>query len=103
MIDEPLLHDWTVCPAPGLRILELIAPVPCGTNASTRGSSTIECRIVSRSTESWDDRSDFDRYPSMLLRKEVIQPHVPVRLPCYDFVPVTDPTLGSSLHKWLGH
>ena len=33
----------------------------------------------------------------MLLRKEVIQPHVPVRLPCYDFVPVTDPTLGSFL------
>ena len=31
-----------------------------------------------------------------LLRKEVIQPHLPVRLPCYDFVPITDPTLGSS-------
>ena len=35
----------------------------------------------------------------MLLRKEVIQPHVPVRLPCYDFIPVTDPTFGSSLPK----
>ena len=23
------------------------------------------------------------------LRKEVIQPHLPVRLPCYDFVPLT--------------
>ena len=32
----------------------------------------------------------------VLLRKEVIQPHLPVRLPCYDFVPITDPTLGSS-------
>ena len=31
----------------------------------------------------------------MLLRKEVIQPHLPVRLPCYDFVPITDPTLDS--------
>jgi hypothetical protein len=30
-------------------------------------------------------------------RKEVIQPHLPVRLPCYDFVPVIRPTLGSSL------
>lgn len=40
---------------------------------------------------------------SLLLRKEVIQPHVPVRLPCYDLVPVTDPTFGSSLQKWLGH
>ena len=26
-------------------------------------------------------------------RKEVIQAHLPVHLPCYDFVPVTDPTL----------
>jgi hypothetical protein len=32
----------------------------------------------------------------MLLRKEVIQPHLPVRLPCYDFVPIADPTFGSS-------
>jgi hypothetical protein len=29
----------------------------------------------------------------LLLRKEVIQPHLPVRLPCYDFTPVTDLTL----------
>ena len=33
----------------------------------------------------------------MLLRKEVIQPHLPVRLPCYDFVPIADPTFDSSL------
>ena len=32
-----------------------------------------------------------------LPRKEVIQPHLPVQLPCYDFVPVTDPTLGTYL------
>jgi hypothetical protein len=25
----------------------------------------------------------------VLLRKEVIQPHLPIRLPCYDFVPLT--------------
>ena len=30
-----------------------------------------------------------------LPRKEVIQPHLPVQLPCYDFVPVTSPTLDS--------
>ena len=28
------------------------------------------------------------------LRKEVIQPQVPLRLPCYDFIPVTTYTLG---------
>ena len=34
-----------------------------------------------------------------LLRKEVIQPHLPVRLPCYDLVLITDPTLDGSPHK----
>src|SRR5213076_2036129 len=33
----------------------------------------------------------------MLLRKEVIQPHLPVRLPCYDFVPIASPTFDNSL------
>ncbi len=33
----------------------------------------------------------------VLLRKEVIQPHLPVRLPCYDFVPIANPTFDSSL------
>ena len=27
-------------------------------------------------------------------KKEVFQPHLPVRLPCYDFTPVTNPALG---------
>ena len=31
------------------------------------------------------------------LRKEVIQPHLPIRLPCYDFTPVISPAFGSSL------
>ena len=33
------------------------------------------------------------------LRKEVIQPHLPIRLPCYDFTPVTDPAVDCSLSK----
>ena len=33
----------------------------------------------------------------IFLRKEVIQPHLPIRLPCYDFTPVIGPTFGSSL------
>ena len=32
-----------------------------------------------------------------LHRKEVIQPHLPIRLPCYDFTPVANPTFGSAL------
>ena len=34
---------------------------------------------------------------ALLPRKEVIQPQLPLRLPCYDFVPVTSPTLGAYL------
>lgn len=32
-----------------------------------------------------------------ILRKEVIQPHLPIRLPCYDFTPIIYPTFGG----WL--
>ena len=39
-----------------------------------------------------------------LPRKEVIQPHLPVRLPCYDFVPIANPTFDHSPRtKRLGH
>ena len=33
----------------------------------------------------------------ILRRKEVIQPHLPVRLPCYDLVPITSLTLDGSI------
>ncbi len=36
------------------------------------------------------------RRKQILLRKEVIQPHLPVRLPCYDFVPIASPTFDHS-------
>ncbi len=35
-------------------------------------------------------------HTTSILRKEVIQPHLPVRLPCYDFVPITSPTFDRS-------
>ena len=37
-----------------------------------------------------------------ILRKEVIQPQVPLRLPCYDFIPVADPTVARCLQR-LAH
>ena len=43
-------------------------------------------RVIIRSPTTWNG----------LLRKEVIQPHLPVRLPCYDFTPITDPTFDGS-------
>ena len=50
-------------------------------------------RMIVRSPTVWNG----------LLRKEVIQPHLPVRLPCYDFTPITDPTFDGSPPKGLGH
>ena len=38
-----------------------------------------------------------------LLRKEVIQPLVLERLPCYDFTPIIEPTFDRALHNWLGY
>ena len=36
---------------------------------------------------------------ALLRRKEVIQPQVPLRLPCYDFTPVTDLTVACCLPR----
>ena len=44
----------------------------------------------------WATRRTPDRRPEKLRRKEVIQPHLPVRLPCYDFTPLTLHTFGAS-------
>ena len=38
-----------------------------------------------------------DSSSAVLHRKEVIQPHLPIRLPCYDFTPVIDFTFDGSL------
>ena len=50
----------------------------------------------------WDERFIYASHLTAtvnLPRKEVIQPHLPVRLPCYDFTPVTNPALGRCLQK----
>ena len=44
----------------------------------------------------WNDRrssSSGEAQYDHILRKEVIQPQVPLRLPCYDFTPVADLTV----------
>lgn len=52
--------------------------------------------LVNTTIATW---TDARRAGHVLLRKEVIQPHLPVRLPCYDFVPIASPTFDGSLHK----
>ena len=39
----------------------------------------------------------MDAEAKLVSRKEVIQPHLPIRLPCYDFTPVTKRTVVSGL------
>jgi hypothetical protein len=39
----------------------------------------------------------------LILRKEVIQPQVPLRLPCYDFTPVADLTVDGCIPCGLAH
>ncbi len=41
----------------------------------------------------------FMKLSFIFLRKEVIQPHLPIRLPCYDFTPIICPTFGGWLQK----
>ena len=53
--------------------------------------------------DAWATRRTTNHRPEKLRRKEVIQPHLPVRLPCYDLVPITSLTLDGSIHKGLGH
>jgi hypothetical protein len=38
---------------------------------------------------------------TLLPRKEVIHPQLPLRMPCYDFVPITSPTVIPDLTRGL--
>ena len=56
----------------------------------------LNSELNQRSTWKIDQRS-------FLPRKEVIQPQLPLRLPCYDLVPITSPTLGNCLPCGLAY
>ena len=75
--------DWTRC---AWRLLVNVPPM-----SNLREHVRLTMRLWTRRTG------------QMLLRKEVIQPHLPVRLPCYDFVPIASPTFDGSLPQGLGH
>jgi hypothetical protein len=49
-----------------------------------------------------DEHSAY-RSKLRLPRKEVIQPQLPLRLPCYDFTPIIDPTFDGCLPEGLAH
>ena len=64
------------------------------------GEPGIHIVVLSKSEIVFDlgKLADHGRRPE-LPRKEVIQPQVPLRLPCYDFTPITSQTLDGSLPK----
>ena len=64
--------EWRFRNGFGLERLSLTLPLPCG-----RGS----------------DITDSVTPATVYLRKEVIQPQVLLRLPCYDFTPIMNHTL----------
>ena len=82
------------CPA-GVRPPETAGTLGAGycefLSASDRGG--MPRRLSSRSEELGS--TPIGTY-ECLPRKEVIQPHLPVRLPCYDFTPLTLHTFGAS-------
>ena len=55
--------------------------------------------MISQNQAKLISNSIFIFFLELLLRKEVIHPHVPVGIPCYDFTPVTGPTLIGPLLK----
>ena len=58
-------------------------------------------KLTSKSRKNRNFKTDLDladlRRDLRVSRKEVIQPQVPLRLPCYDFTPVTSHSLGTCL------
>ena len=51
----------------------------------------------------YDDKASPPGRSLVILRKEVIQPQVLLRLPCYDLVPIIELTFGSFLPCGLDH
>jgi hypothetical protein len=110
-VDDSIPQDPTVCLACLVAPARGSTPCPsedgCGcTDERLRGdrpnnrrsTSELVCRrTFAFATDGLD--STVETGCQMLLRKEVIQPHLPVRLPCYDFVPIASPTFDGSLHK----
>ena len=105
----PLPQDPTAC----LGDLPCPTPVPsrrsgCTGGGTPSGSPTSQCsthELHPGGKRPWHGSGHRGLGPwrQVLLRKEVIQPHLPVRLPCYDFVPIADPTFDGSLPYGLGH
>ena len=94
---RPCPQDPTTCPTHSPD-----DPTPFhAASGSTRCRTRRACRIVNVPPMS-NRAGHAPTSGYVLLRKEVIQPHLPVRLPCYDFVPIAGPTFDDSLPQGVG-
>ena len=73
------------------RVLSCHATLCSCQGASGREPREPDAGCLERFSSSLAGRFDLN-----LPRKEVIQPHLPVRLPCYDFTPLTLHTFDAS-------
>ena len=99
---QPALH--TPSSFPPLRSPRRSLPAVLDPKTQTRSplasvppvSTTPGANVLSMALDTTTDHRKDGVGCQVLLRKEVIQPHLPVRLPCYDFVPIADPTFDGS-------
>ncbi len=96
-----IFPNWEQCSQKTEQRRARLAGFPAKEVETFYDTECLACRVVSASTGSRRAQCRRRRHcpEQELLRKEVIQPHLPVRLPCYDFTPITDPTFDSSLLK----
>ena len=95
-------------PGGGLSKLNSVCHVEVDVDSRRARSSDGNC--TPSQAEAWhgkhpiNEPSSLPEYKSSgIPRKEVIQPQLPLRLPCYDFTPITDPAFDGSLPCGLGH
>jgi hypothetical protein len=80
-----------------------LGPVPRNSTAWNVEVDVVPGEPGHRTAEAIDEPGACRSKSSGIPRKEVIQPQLPLRLPCYDFTPITNPTFDGSLPEGLGH
>src|SRR6266542_4436615 len=94
-VGHSLTHSFTgSLTPPGVRF----PPLVCSKSVTALSKTELCDKVLNQSAscEAFDLGSPvLIPDPWFLLRKEVIQPQVPLRLPCYDFIPITTHTFGT--------
>ena len=83
-----VLSQLSYTPVSGFAVLQ---------NRTTKDAVLRSCQSWVYLSELRSSSHDLREPVHVLHRKEVIQPHLPIRLPCYDLTPIIEPTFGSCL------